>query len=588
MLGGLPLNAAALGILWAVGSEPGEPGEPGVVQPPKPPGLGVPTSGYAFRWWVSVLIGGEQVAANLTGRMQIDREEGAAGVATFSLYYPPGESVPTDLGGDAVAIDFLSETGGVTTSARRYTGVAVEPRWDAVNRVMEITCSDKLQQRIEQMQIAEIDALIGGAWSSDVFEAIEGRSRFDYATERLSTVPAALDIGVDGQMHVTSWYAQAPAFVFAEGSTLYQSVSVELAQAQSATNRVELSVDYRYSRLWERHDSYSWEHPGTGGLGGVGGFCHWRPDSSDLPDVGMIEQATSSAGMKMLTGAVYNKLPPSSGDPCGTGQGWINKFPNLVLATTWTGGRRWVQPITERYSVLVGTLVGLQGASEVQVIARQNAAFEIEDKRSEAWENDDFNTGEPGAIDLVDDLRRETAFSCTLQRAAVTVIGAHRGTTVSWQVPTPMGIGCDLVHTLELRDQVKARGKCRRIVDELDFSAGTAITTLSIAVMRGGGSSDVLSPPAKPDVDVAEVDFTHDPLPTQLGMRNESPIYNDELDGFAGNYDNRDDDINPNLEEFPRRMTITAPEIEAGLRDEREVPVAVTYQVGIPDDLLEL
>jgi len=583
---GAPFNSVTFNGALVLGQAPGE---PVVVQPPEPPGLGVPASGYAFRWWVSVLIGGEQVAANLTGRMQIDREEGAAGVATFSLYYPPGESVPTDLGGDAVVVDFLSETGGATTSARRYTGVAVEPRWDAVNRVMEITCSDKLQQRIEQMQIAEIDALIGGAWSSDVFEPIEGRSRFDYATERLSTVSAALDIGVDGQMRVTSWYAKpAPDFIFAEGSALYQSVSVELAQAQSATNRVELSVDYRYSRLWERHDSYSWEHPGTGGLGGIGGFCHWRPDSSDLPDVDMVEQATSSAGMTLLDGAVYNKLPPTSGDPCGTGQGWRNDYPNLLLAATWTGGRRWVQPITERYSVLVGTLVGLEGASEVQVIARQSAAFEIEDKRSETWESDEVKTGTPGAEDLVDDARRSAAFNCTLQRAAVTVIGAHRGTTVSWQVPTPMGIGCDLVHTLELRDQVKARGKCRRIVDEYDFSAGTAITTLSIAVMRGGGTSDALSPPAKPDVDVAEVDFTHDPLPTQLGMRNESPIYNDELDGFAGNYDNRDDDINPNLEEFPRRMTITAPEIEAGLRDEREVPVAATYQVGIPDDLLEL
>lgn len=582
---GAPFNSVTFNGALVLGQAPGE---PVVIQPPEPPGLGVPASGYAFRWWVSVLIGGAQVAENLTGRMQIDREEGAAGVATFSLYYPPGASVPTDLGGDAVMVDFISETGGTTTTARRYTGVAVEPRWDAVNRVMEITCSDKLQQRIEQMQIAEVDALVGGAWSPDVFEAAEGRSRFDYTTERLSTVPAALDVSADGVIRVTSWYSQAPAFVFAEGSTLYQTVNVELAQAQSATNRVELNVDYRYSRLWERHDHYSWEHPGTGGLGGVGGFCHWRPQSSDLPDVDMIEQATSSAGMKLLADAEYNRLPPSNGDPCGTGQGWTNKYPNLVLGATWTGGRRWVQSITERYAVLMGTQVGLEGSSEVQVLSRQSVAFEIEDSRSESWESDEFDAGEPGATDLVSDERREAAFRCTLQREAVSVIGAHRGTTVSWQVPTPMGVGCDLVHTLELRDQVKARGKCRRIVDEYDFDAGTAITTLAIALMRGGGASDPLTPPAKPAVDVAQADFVHDPLATQLGLRNESPIYDDALDGFAGNYDDRDDDINPNLEEFPRRMTITAPEIDAGLRDEHEVPVSLIYRVGVTDDLLEL
>ena len=80
----------------------------------------------------------------------------------------------------------------------------------------------------------------------------------------------------------------------------------------------------------------------------------------------------------------------------------------------------------------------------------------------------------------------------------------------------------------------------------------------------------------------------HPALATQLGMRNESPLYNDELDGFAGNYDDRDDDINPSLEEFPRRMTITASEISADLRDERKVDLQATFEVGIPNDLLEL
>ncbi|WP_276225717.1 hypothetical protein [Pseudomonas citronellolis] len=547
----------------------------------------MPTSGYAYRWGVSALVGGVQVAAKLTGRMEIDREEGAAGVATFALYYAPGASVPTDLDGAPVVIDFISETGGVTVQTRRYSGVAIEPRWDVVNRVMTITCSDQLQYRVEAMELADIDALVGGYWTDDVFEAADGRSRWDYAGERMSTIPASLDAGVNGDLRVTSWYAGNPGWEFGPGSTIYQSVSIELAQTQSTTNRVELGVDYRYSRLWQRHDSYSWEHPGTAGLVGIGGFCHWRPDSTDLPDVDMVEQATSGAGMKMLAGAIYNKLPPTSGDPCGTGQGWRNDYPNLVLGADWTGARRWVQPITEHYNVVLGTEKGLAPGNG-QIITRQSTALEIEDKRADSWESDEYSAGPAGITDLVDDARRDAAFICSLHRAATAVIGAHRGTVASWQVPTPLAVGVDLIHTLKLSDQSKALGKVRRLLDAYDFDAGTAITTLAIAVMRGGGDSDALVPPAKPVVDVDDFEFSHPPLATQLGMRNESPIYNDELDGFAGNYDNRDDDINPSLEEFPRRMTVTAPEIEAELRDERKVEVEVVLRIGIPNDLLEL
>ncbi|TLP70817.1 hypothetical protein FEA48_23580 [Pseudomonas nitroreducens] len=586
MLNGYPLNAAPLNTPGGA-TTPTEPEGPVVILPPETPGPGMPAAGFAYRWGVSLLMGGQQAAARLTGRLEIDREEGAAAVATFTLYYPPGTEVPADLGGAPVFIDFISETGGQSVQARRYTGIAIEPSWDVVNRVMTITCSDNLQWRVEAMEVEAIDALVGGSWSADVFEAVDGRSRWDYAGERLSTQPASLDIGVEGDLRRTSWYAGQPAYEFGPGSTLYQTVNVELAQANSATNRVPLDVEYRYSRLWQRHDLYSWEHPGTGGLEGLGGFCHWRPQSSDLPDVDMLEQATSSAGMKTLAGAEYNRLPPSSGDPCGTGQGWTNVHPDLLLSATWTGARRWVQTITERYAIVLATEKGL-GDTRGQIISRQSASLQIEDARAENWESDEFDSGEHGATDLRDIDRRDEVFAVSLSRAAVAVVGAHRGTTVTWQVPTPMGIGCDLAHTLKLSDQVRAAGKVRRIVDTYDFDAGTAITSLSIALMRGGGESDALLPPDAPEVDVPESEFTQAALASQLGMRNESPLYNDELDGFAGNYDDRDDDINPSLQEFPRRFTVTAPEIPAELRDERKVDVDLVIRIGIPNDLLVL
>ncbi|MCY1552264.1 hypothetical protein D9M68_886490 [compost metagenome] len=77
-------------------------------------------------------------------------------------------------------------------------------------------------------------------------------------------------------------------------------------------------------------------------------------------------------------------------------------------------------------------------------------------------------------------------------------------------------------------------------------------------------------------------------MASQLGGRNESPIYDDVLDGFAGNYDENDLDINPSLELFPRRFDFDMPEIPADHMDEYPVGVTQTYRVAVPNDLLEL
>ncbi|MDT4813954.1 hypothetical protein FQZ97_469490 [compost metagenome] len=581
MLNGAPLNSHPLNGLAFVSLQPEG---PVIVLPPELPSEpGEIPAGIAYRWSVSLLLGGEQAADRLTRRMKIDREEGAAGVAEFSLYYPVGTPVPVDLDGVEVRIDLVSETGGETTQTRRYTGTAVEPAWDTVNRVMTITCSDQLQFRVEAMPVEAIDSLVGGWWTPDMFDAVDGRSRWDYARERLDSRPASLDVSVNGTLRVTSWFAGQPAIKFGPGSTIYQSISVELAQTRSATNRIELAVDYRYARLWQRNEGYTWAHPGTAGHEAIQGFCSWRLDSTELPDVPMIVSATESAGLVLLANAQYHRVPLTTPDPCGTGASWQNEYPDLLLGATWKGGRRWTQYITERYSIVLATAAGEQEGS--QIIRRESTALEVEAAQAETWEDEAFTSGPSGATDLPDDARRAAVLTCAMQRGATAVIADHRGTTVSWQVPTPLALDADLVHTLELDDGTRARSKVRRIVDEFDFDTGIAVTTISLASMRGGGESDPLTVPAKPVVDAPGAgDVGHGAMPTQLGGRLESPAYDDELDGFAGNYSN----TIPGLEQFPRRFTITASEIPAELRDERVVPLEVLYRIGIPNDLLEL
>lgn len=545
--------------------------------------------GLAFRWKLLVLIGGVDYSTRLTGTVTVDRERGAAGVAELVLQLVAGAVVPSDWIGRTVTIVYVSTAQGETTLSLRFTGRIVKTDWDSLNRMLSCQCSDQLQQRVEALEIAEIDALVGGYWSADVFEAVEGRSRWDYAMERLGTVPVSLDCATDGTLRVSSWYAGAADFVFGPDTTVYESIRVSYAELTNLTNTVKVEADYRFARLWQQNVQYTWIHPDIAGIEGIEGFCLWRDDDTEVPDVEMVVSATESSGQTLLDGATYRRLPPT-GVYCDPPQAWINGYPDLLLGATWKGGRRWNQPVTIQYRFNVVAEESVAAAGEV--IGRERIALEVETDASNAWESDAFTAGTTGQQDVIDEARRASALRCILHQAATTVIGAHCGTEISWDSPTSMVMGVDLVHTLRLEDQgVGAQARCSRVNDNFDMASGLAITTLSIAVMRGGGTvSDSLEGPAFAPYTPSPGDpvDTTIALPTQLGGRNTSPLFDEEKLGFAGNYTQNDLDINPALELFPRRMDLEAPEIADTLRDERLIEVPLTYRVAIPNDWLEL
>ncbi|WP_341304733.1 hypothetical protein [Pseudomonas sp. TMP25] len=557
MLNGSPLNSAPLNGSNGSGSAL----EPEYV-----------LAGVGYRWRERVTIAGVDYSAQLVDGLDVDREEGAAGVGTIAIYLPPGPVVPTDWVGREVAIDYLSTTGGLTTEARLLTARIVTPSWDSDSRVLTCELSDQLQQRVEGLSVAEIDTLTAGMWSEDVFDPVEGRSRWDYALERMSTRTASLNCSPYGVPRVTSWYAGAPSFVYGQGTVLDETQGVSLADLSRMTNKVVIEADYRYARLRQQNEAFSWYG---------GNFCDWYFfDSKELPNVEMINDAVADAGASMIR-LVYQALPPTNADPCATGQAWVNTFDNLLLSADFTMGRRWAQSVTERYELSVEVPTSITAAGEV--IERVGGSFEVDSPLAETWADDPFTDGISGHIDQRDDPRRVAFLTLQLNQGKAIVVSSHRGTTVSWDVPTSMAMGIDLTHTLEINDRIKARGKCVRIAHRLDYGTGSAITTLTLAVMRGGGSiNDPLTPPASVDEPQPASGATPTILPTQLGNRVASPPYDELLAGFAGNYSTGSG------EQYPRRFDIDGAEIPADKRDELPVPIAATYRVAIPNDMLEL
>lgn len=543
--------------------------------------------GAAFVWRVALRVDGVDLTHLLTGSLDVDREEGAAGVAGFTLLLPPGPVVPPDWTGKSVELDYISrDRYGVVTTARLYTGALEMPSWDSTTRLLQCECSDQLQDRVEALSIEAINALIPGHWSADVFEPADGRSHWEYAQEQLSTLQASLDSAATGELRLTSWYAGHPSFVFGPGTTLYKSVQTELQPRGAITNTVEIEARYRYSRLYQHNVQFGWTHPQTGGATGIGAFCAWRTWTTELPSADMVASEVSGAGLTLIGQPGGTTLPPSMPNPCGDEVPWINTFGDLFLSVNATGGMRWAQSITERYLV---TLV--VGTPAVPVIMRESVSFELEDSRADDWESSP-PIGDSSLENLSDESRRASFLACLLNSGRTTLVDAHRGTTVSWQTPTDMALGVDLVHTLQLDDKTKAAGKCRRIEHRLDLASGRATTTLSVAVMRGGGAGDPLALPAAPDTSLPPIPAVVSALETQLGGRLNDPFsgapvppYDEERLGFAGNWTAKDDFT---AEDFPRRFKVRNVEVDALYRDELTADVVATYRVAIPNDPLEL
>lgn len=565
----------------------------------------------AIRWYSRVIIGGEDVSTRLVGEQTTDREEGAAAVCDFTIYLPEGPVAPTDWRGRPVSLDYIDGQG----ESRLFTGRIGEPVWNRTSRTLTCACSDQLQERVEAMEVAAIDALVAGDWSEDVFEPVVGRSHWDYALERMSTRTGSLDCAPDGTLRVTSWYAKPVAdYAFGVGATVYGTVDVQLSDNTRETNLVVIEADYRFQRLHQLNTSYYWQHPLTSGLGGTGGFCLWQADSTEVPSVDMVVGALSDSGQTLLSGAHWNRLP-GSGVYCDPPVIWGNVYTDLLLGFSAVGARRWAQAVTERYTLTVRADAAIAAAGEV--VGRDSVALEVESARADEWESTPFgvNTvapsaggsnnglpfigsggltpgrpaddGESGHEDIRDESRRQLALRIKLHQAVVSIIGAHRGTVISWDVPAGWVHGIDLGHTVIIDDQgVRARGNVIRIRHRQDLLSGSALATISIAVMRGGGDvSDPLEPPpfsVDPQPEPPAPDPIADSLPTQIGGRGE--VYDDNLDGFSGTWS-----VGDGISEgFQRRFQVTAVEIAEAQRDAREVIIAGDYRIAIPNDTLEL
>lgn len=556
--------------------EPPPPIEPPIDGEVMPPTL----SGYTCEWKPRVTLGGVDVSDRLTGRIIVDREESAAGIATFGLFYEPGEAVDPDVAQRAVTVGFLTDT----ESRLLFSGFVAEPVWDAVSRVLSITATDNLQERVEAMSVEQIDALVGGDWSEQVFGSMDGKSHWDYAQERLSTTLLALDCTTTGDVRVTELNAQNPIYRFKPGTIIYDSLQLDLPRSKTVTNRFEIKTSYRFPRLRQGDYRYYWLHSYTLGSEGMQGFCRWRVNSTELPSQSMVIEATESAGL-VPTQVRWISLPMSNPDPCGTQVPWINRFPDLLLGAEWVGSRRWTQYMTEEYELIVTTRFAQENEAQ-RVINRSSASFDHDTDLAREWSGTlvslaDEQDYEPQDND--DNAERDRMLEVKLKQAQCEIIKAHRASRVTFSVVSCFAGDLDLSNRIEVNDYgVRARGKCFARTDTLDIETGSCVTTLTIALLRGA-SGAITQPTVPPRLHGEYAPEPVEQLPDLATQIAGDVEYDEELDGFAGNRS-----ISTAPEPFPRRMQLTSPELPEDEQNENVLTGTAVHYVDFKEDELSI
>jgi len=557
---------------------------------------------FSILWSVQLLLNGVDVTEYLTGTIRIEREEFARCIADFSLLLGAGTVNPDSYIGQDVELHFIHHQADADLQVLRFRGKVERPRFSLQTRILACECSDRLNEVVEPMPIEQIDAMVGGLWSPDVFEPTEGRSRWTYAKERMSTQAASFQRSVEGQLQVTAWAATStPHWLIGPDTAIFQSIDYLPVELSERINVVEIEADYRFIRLRERHQAFSWRHPDIVGDSIETGFCVWRHESTELPNIEMVMNGSEDAGFtSVLSGAYWLRLP-ESGVYCDPPAGWRNEYPDLLLRATWSSAIRWAQRVTEQYTLRLEAPASVAQAG--QVISRDRIAMDTESDQEQTFLNATYTSPEPGAVqdalgdyvvDIRNEDRRQLGLSTILAMGKVSILNAHRGNRFAFTLPTAEAVGIRLEHTVRIEDQVlghpiSCQAKVVNIIDDWDLKTGRCYTNFQLAVSQGGSSeTDPLTPPPTPNSTPPGEPWPLVELPTQLGGRNESPIYDELIDGFSGNYDETDLDINPDLELFPRKFWIRAREIPADHMDEYPVESTKSYRVSVPTDHLEL
>lgn len=451
-------------------------------------------------WTAVVTVGGIDRSSILVGDVTVEAEEGAARIAEFTLRPPAGTTfTPADWMGADVTIDVADYSTGTPRYAMRlFTGVVDQPSIDLTNRLIALRCTDDLQGRCDAVSNATLLALIGGYDSPAVFDA--AAIGWSYAQDRLSTVPAALDISPLGELRVTPWAPkETPDIVLGAGLLGDNSLGVSFAERSALVNQVTVEFDYRFPRVKAECYSIVWSYVN------MTNFAQFILDGGWFLQRAQVEAAISSAG-GTIESVTWTPLPD---EIIAVGSGYFTPSANdvlLCMGFDMAVSFDYTQTIEEQHRIAVRAIksieaIGLRretvtGALEGEypdVVAVETGIRLYKESITSIppANTATANAGQTTSADVTltsetDRAAAEAAMRALIAVAKTRIYGSHRGHRVTATVPLIPAL--DLDKTLRLDGAgVTAQGKCARVVHRLSPDTGEATSDVAVALCSIAG-----------------------------------------------------------------------------------------------------
>ena len=587
-------------------------------------------------WGRALTLAGVDWTASLEGPVEVDAEANASAIARVSLRLPAGAFDPEDWQGVEAALDYVwaAPGGAQTYTVPMIRGTVDQFSVDDARRVITLTISDRRKGLLLGADPAIIAGLLPGSlWSAGVFRAdVDG---LRHAEDRLSTLCADFDLDPDGAPRLTPWAAKATAD-WTITRVVADSLAIDYARFTDLVHRVVVDFTYRFTRLRRREARLRY----TFDL--LDMFNH----AVNMPSSALIEEAVDGAGWEVLDRPLYTR-PAEWYLHSGIYYGCDSD--NGVLAATARLGKRFGQSVEEHYTLTVDCAEGgIDARLQSSLGGALEAPFDLA-----RWEADAGlapvlpapGWGVESAQDATTDpdsgrAGAENALRTLLAMAVREIRGSHRQNRVRFEVPLNPFIG--RAHTVELdlpgRNVV---GKVQQVAHRLDFDAGQATTTVTLAISRphlaNTAADDALDPPVAPGIPalaagVAEAHYLE--LGNRVGALGGSPAYDEAWSGwlinvpsenivdgmitrwsgmtmtaageiygggqgpafavtygdepaskFDGSIANHDY-VAANA--YPVQFRLRPPEVEAAARDNLDVPLAAGYRVRIPEDVFNI
>ncbi len=538
------------------------------------------TSGSGARagvWAPIVTIAGVDRSAIVVGEIRVEAEEGAARIAELTVRPASGSAFSLSAWvGKTITIQIADMASGSAADVRLlFSGLIDTPTLDLDLKTIELRCTDNLQQIIDALDDAAIDALTPGGYTSPaIFDpAARGWVRLQ---DRLSTLPAAVELDVSGSPRLTDWAPKVSPDMSLTGAAhlLDGSLAISLASRTQLINLVDVRFDYRFPRVKAELYGISYQYVSDFTIEqfGIDGNYFLRRDAVDA--------AIKAAG-GTIASRTYIPLPTTV---IGTTVPWV---PDPAVDYQFCMGFSaevsfdYAQVIEEQHAItvraqesisVVGTLRdALSGAlegvyppvptAEQSMLLYANAISGIPPIDAAVPVLGYTTAADVTLTTDTDRAAADNAMETLIAVAKTRIWGSHRQNLVTARVPLNPTI--DLDQTIDVSATgVHARGKVFSVVHTMAPQTGEAVTEFSLALCSVAGSG-----------------VTHPETPTSAPAGSSpasSPLTLSPTADF--NYGWAED----------HKLTVTFPGVEDIERDKATIALSATYEATLTEDVLEI